>query len=128
MEMPLPSHPPLELPDRKNNRAAKAASACAIGSIVLHLIGLGLSASEPSLSGICGWSDMLACLASIILGITGLVQIQHHPDQKGKGWAITGIVIGVLRIFIIPVFSVLSLLAPTIGDISTKINSTLTAP
>ncbi|MGA2490790.1 MAG: DUF4190 domain-containing protein [Anaerolineales bacterium] len=128
METPLPSPPPLELPDRKNNRAAKAAGACAIGSIMLHLIGLGLSASEPSLSGICGWIDMLACLAGIILGIIGLVQIQHHPGQRSKGWAITGIVIGVLRIFIIPVFSVLSLLVPTIGDISMKINGTLTAP
>jgi hypothetical protein len=127
MEAPLAPLPPLEQADRKNNSLAVAAGACGIGSIVTQLIGLGLASVDQSIAslfnGIAGW----AWLAGIVLGIVGLIQIRRHPGQKGKGWAITGIGIGILRICIV-VVSILFLAGPSIGTIATKISATMTAP
>jgi hypothetical protein len=129
MEPPLAPPPSIEKPEQKNNSTALAAGACGIGSIVAQLLGSGLAAIDPSIAGICNGIGGIAWLAGIILGIIGLIQISRNPGQKGKGWAIAGIGIGILRICIIVVMT-LSLIPinPFVGQISTKISSTLTAP
>jgi len=129
METPLSPLPPTEQPDHKNNNTAVAAGVCGIGSIVAQLLGLGLASVEPSFAGICNGLGGLAWLAGIVLGIVGLIQIGRHPGQKGRGWAITGIVLGVLRICIVVVMTLLLVpVGPVVGTVSTKISSTLLAP
>jgi hypothetical protein len=128
MEAPLPPLPPAEKPIPVNNSLAVAAGVCGIVSIVMQLIGLGLAAAfDPSIESICNGIGGFAWLAGIILGIVGLVQIRRHPGQKGKGWAITGISLGILRICIV-VVTILLLTVPSVNTISTKISSTLQAP
>jgi hypothetical protein len=127
METPISTLPPTEPPDRVNNGLAVAAGAFGIGSIVAQLLGLVLTSVDPTIQSLCSGIGGIAWLAGIVLGIVGLVQIKRHPGQKGKGWAITGIVLGVLRICIV-VVSVLLLAGPTIGTIATKISATMTAP
>ena len=127
METPLAPLPPVEPPVHVNNRLAVAAGACGIGSIVAQLLGLGLAAVDSSILSICYGIGGLAWLLGIVLGIAGLVQISRHPNQKGKGWAITGIGLGILRICIV-VVSVLFLAGPSISTVSTRISATLTAP
>ena len=129
METPVPPTPPIEQADRKNNGAAVAAGAFGIGSIVIQLLSLGLATVDPSITSICSAAGGIAWLAGIVLGIVGLVQIRRHPDQKGKAWAITGIVLGILRICI-GVITILLLVpvGPVIGQVSTQISSTLIAP
>jgi len=127
METPVPPSPPIEQPERKNNSAAVAAGVCGIGSFVAQLLGLGLAAIDPSITSICSGVGGMAWIAGIVLGILGLVQIRRHPNQKGKAWAITGIVLGILRICFV-VISVLLLAGPSIDIVSTRISATLTAP
>jgi hypothetical protein len=128
METPLPPLPPVKQPIQVNNSLAVAAGICGIGSIVMQLIGLGLAAAfDPTIASICNGIGGFAWLAGIIFGIVGLVQIRRHPGQKGKGWAITGISLGILRICIV-VVTILLLAVPSVGTISTKISSTLPAP
>ena len=128
METPLPHLP--EQSGQKNNGLAVAAGWLGIGSIVMYLIGLGISFVLPQAQVICQGTGGLAGLVGIILGIIGLVQINKNPGQKGKGWAITGIVIGGLVICIAPVLVIttLALLGPAIGNVFSKINGTLVAP
>jgi hypothetical protein len=129
METPVPSLTPLEPSLRKNNSMAVAAGACGIGSIVLQLLGLGLAAAvDPSAASICNGIGGFAWLAGIVLGIVGLVQIRRHPGQKGIAWAITGIVLGILRICIVVVVTLLLIPGSVIGTVSTQISSTLIAP
>jgi len=127
METPLSPLPPVEQPEQKNNRVALAAGACGIGSIVAQLLGFGLATIDRSIQSLCNGIGGIAWLAGIVLGIIGLIQISRHPGQKGRGWAITGIGMGILRICIGTVVSLL-LLSPVIGTVSTKISSTLIAP
>ena len=127
METPVTPPPPIEQPEQTNNRVALAAGACGIGSIVAQLLGFGVAAIDPSIVGLCNGIGGIAWLAGIILGIVGLIQISRHPGQKGRGWAITGIGMGILRICIVTVTSLL-ILNPVIGIVSTKISSTLIAP
>ena len=127
METPLSPLPPIEQPEQKNNSVALAAGACGIGSIGAQLLGFGLAVIDPSIVSICNGIGGIAWLAGIVLGIVGLIQISRHPGQKGRGWAITGIGMGILRICIVTVTSLL-ILSPVIGTVSTKISSTLIAP
>jgi hypothetical protein len=128
METPLSPLPPVKQPIQVNNSLAVAAGICGIASIVMQLIGLGLAAAfDPTIASICNGIGGFAWLAGIILGIVGLVQIRRHPGQKGKGWAITGISLGILRICIV-VVTILLLTVPSVNTISTKISSTLQAP
>jgi Ca2+/Na+ antiporter len=127
METPVPPPLPIEQRDRGNNGAAVAAGVCGIGSIVAQLLGLWLASVDPSITSICSAVGGIAWIAGIVLGIVGLVQIRRHPNQKGKAWAITGIVLGILRICIV-VVSVLLLTGPSIDIVSTRISATLTAP
>ncbi len=127
MEAPLPPNPQMEQSAKKNNSNAIAAAACGIGSIAAQVIGLGLAGGDQTITSLCNGIGGLAWIAGIVLGIVGLVQIKRHPGQKGKGWAITGIVLGILRICIVT-GSVLFLAGPSIGTIATKISATMTVP
>src|SRR5512137_360561 len=127
MEAPVLPNPSIEKISQKTNQFAIAAGACGIGSFVLQLIGLGLGSLNSSISSICNGISGWAWIAGIVLGIIGLVQIRRHPEQKGKGWAITGIGLGVLRICIVTVTSLL-LVTPIIGTVSTRISTTLSVP
>ena len=128
MESPVAALP--EQMDRKNNRLALAAGWLGIGSVVSFLIGFGIGFVILPASFVCQGVAVVACLAGLILGIIGLVQIKNNPGQKGKGWAITGIVIGGLTICIAPVLviSTLLILGPAVGNVFSKINSSLVAP
>ena len=127
MEAPLPPNPLMEQPVKKNNGNAIAAAACGIGSIAAQGIGLGLAGGDQTITSLCNGIGGLAWIAGIILGIIGLVQIRRHPEQKGKGWAFTGIGLGILRICIVVVATLL-LVTPVIGTVSTRLSATLTIP
>jgi hypothetical protein len=53
---------------------------------------------------ITGIISLLCCQilgpVSLILGIVALSQIKHNPQQKGSGFAIAGIVLGILSLLI----------------------------
>jgi hypothetical protein len=114
-------------PERKNNAAAVAAGACGIGSIAAQLLAFGVTAIDPSLTGICNAIGGLAWVAGIVLGVVGLVQIHRHPEERGRGWAIAGIGLGILRICIV-LISILLITGTSIGTVSTLISATLIAP
>jgi hypothetical protein len=128
METPLPPLP--DQPVQKNNGLALAAGWLGIGSIVMFLLGLGIGFVYPQVTFVCQTVAVLACLTGIILGIVGLVQIKNNPGQKGKGMAITGIVIGGLVVCAAPVIVITTLLilGPVIGNVFSKINSNLVVP
>ncbi len=126
--MEMPATPLPEQPVRRNNGPAIAAGWSGIGSVVIFLIGFGVSFAFPGVQSFCLGIGGLACLAGFILGIIGLVQIKRHLDQKGKGWAITGIVIGAFFVCAAPVFAIMLLLGPTVGNVFSGINGTLIAP
>ena len=125
-----------ELADRKNNPLALAAGLLGIGSIVVALVGLLGFLAPAFLSialAICCGLAFLMDLVALVLGIIGLVQLKNHPEQKGKGWAITGIVFGGLAIILLclsPVLvtSILLILGPIVGNVFTEINNTLVVP
>ncbi len=49
---------------------------------------------------------------SIVLGIVALSQIKQNPQQTGSGFAITGIVLGILSLILIVIFFLLLLSFP----------------
>lgn len=49
---------------------------------------------------------------SIVLGAVALSQIKQHPEQEGSGFAITGIVLGVIGLLIMLVAAVVMASAP----------------
>lgn len=106
----LPTISPMEQPIRVNNRSAVAAGVCGIGSILAQLLGLALGAANQSTLSLCNGIGGLAWIAGIVFGILGLVQIRRHPGQKGTGWALAGIGLGLLRVCIV---TVLLLIAPS---------------
>jgi hypothetical protein len=130
METPLPPYSPVPPQEQISNPLAIAAGSCGIGSIGVIVFGVALTASIPSVAMICNGLGVIACLVGLVLGIVALVQINHNPGQKGKGWAITGIVIGGITICVGPVvvISILMILGPIIGNVFTKINSSLMVP
>jgi hypothetical protein len=132
METPLP--PLNEQPVVKNNSLAIAAGWCGIGSVAVSLLSILIVAiaKAPALTICCGVA-WLAALVGLVLGIVALVQMKNNPGQKGKGMAITGIVIGGLALLmacIAPflIVPVLALLGPVIGNTFSKINSNLIVP
>jgi hypothetical protein len=124
MESPVPPLP--EQMDQKNNRLAIAAGWCGFGAIVMAVIGFGVQIAIPGNGAFCSGLGVLAALVGFILGIIGLVQIGKNPGQKGKGMAITGIVVGALVACVAPVvIAVLLMLGPVIGNVFSSINSSL---
>jgi len=61
----------------------------------------------PTLPFLCGTISGLFSLGAVVTGIVGLVQVRHG-GQKGRGLAITGIVLGILGV-------IASCLIPFIG-------------
>jgi uncharacterized membrane protein HdeD (DUF308 family) len=122
-----------DLTTRKNNPLAQAAGWLGIGSAIIALIGFVITIFFPiAFLFTCGLG-ILMDLVALVLGIIGLVQLKSHPEQKGKGMAILGIVFGAVAVILLclsPVLvtAVLALLGPVIGNVFTKINSTLVAP
>jgi hypothetical protein len=108
---PAPQQAPLQ-PIRVNNRSAVAAGICGIASIAAQVLGLGLAGGDQSIASLCSGIGGLAWIAGIVLGILGLVQIRRHPDQKGTGWALAGIGLGLLRVCIV---TILLLIAPSVA-------------
>jgi hypothetical protein len=124
---------PPDLTTRKNNPLAQAAGLLGIGSIVLSLLGIVISLLFHVLAivGIvfCGISFLMD-LVALVLGIIGLVQLKSHPEQKGKGMAILGIVFGAITVILLclsPVLvtAVLALLGPVVGNVFSNINNGL---
>ena len=62
------------------------------------LVPMGPQSALAMIAGYCGLFSILVVPApfAIILGILGLRDIAAHPEKKGKGRAITGIVMGSL--------------------------------
>jgi hypothetical protein len=121
------SIPPLPEPmQQKNNRLAIAAGWLGIGAIVMAVIGFGLQIAVPGNGALCSGLGELAALVGFVLGIIGLVQISKNPGQKGKGMAITGIVVGALVACVAPVvIAILLMLGPVIGNVFSGINNSL---
>jgi hypothetical protein len=58
----------------------------------------------------CGW--ILIAPTAIVLGAVALSQLKGHPELTGRGFAIVGIVLGVVAILIYGSFAVFCLLNP----------------
>lgn len=96
-------------------------SGIAIASFVLGLCGL-LFAWVP------GFGQILLILA-IIFGFVGLSKIKKNPELGGKTFAILGIVLGFLMLFVSLVFLVVTLswvmVSNNLDDVSSKIDSNI---
>jgi len=125
--METPGTPLPEQMGQKNNGTAIAAGWLGISSILMFLIGFGLGFANPAVQVVCQGIAVVACLTALVLGIIALVQIKNNPGQKGNGMAITGIVIGGLTICAAPVLVITNLMifGPAIGNVFSKINSSL---
>jgi hypothetical protein len=121
------SVPPLpDQMEKKNNGLAIAAGWLGIGAIVLAVIGFVVQIAAPGNGAFCSGLGVLVALVGFVLGIIGLVQISKNPGQKGKGMAITGIVVGALVACVAPVvIAMLLMLGPVIGNVFSSINSSL---
>jgi hypothetical protein len=127
METPLP---PVEPAISKNNQMALIAGILGLGSIAVALLGLLVSLVLPAAFLIFCGLGLLMDLVALVLGIIGLVQLKNHPEQKGKGLAITGIVFGGLAVVLLclsPVIitAVLALLGPVIGNVFSQVNNSI---
>jgi len=56
------------------------------------VLGVGAGAGEPAF----GFAGLLAPVVAILLGLIGLIQIEHDPHVGGRALAITGIVAGLV--------------------------------
>ncbi len=128
METPLP--PDLTQPSG-TNKLGLTAGILGIASVVVGLIGFLTNFVIPGfLFILCSGLGILMDLTALVLGIIALTQIKKNPGQAGKGWAITGIVFGALAILLICVSpflitTILVILGPVIGNVFSKINSSL---
>ncbi|KAF0106299.1 MAG: RDD domain containing protein [Anaerolineaceae bacterium] len=116
----------------RNNKLATAGLVTGILALLSYCLSIVISFFQSLwLPIILMGSGALLSLASLITGIIGLVQVnKSQGEQKGKGFAITGIVLGglgVLAICILPIV-VLTLLGPVIGNVFSEVNSNLNVP
>jgi uncharacterized membrane protein len=117
---------------------ALTAGILGLGSIVVVLIGILANLVLPGIGSACGCGlGLLMGIVGLILGIIGQAQIKNRPGEKGKGMAVTGIIIGILSVLaicVIPVVlvlgggAILTFLGPQIGNIFTQITSALGTP
>ncbi len=138
--MGIPTAQPTGQPAQKTNGLALTAGILSIAGIVVTVIGF-VSTFIPLLGPFglacgCGLGLLMAILG-LILGFIALAQLKSHPEQKGKGLAVLGIVIGILSILSICVGGILiavggtaalTILGPQIGNIFSQINSSLATP
>ncbi len=136
--MDAPVQPPIPAqPAQKNNSLALTAGILGIASIVVSALGFLVNFVLPGV-GLCGCGlGLLAAIAGLVLGFIGQSQLKSRPAEKGKGWAITGIVIGIVSILSICVFIVLAVVfgatfltmfGPVIGNVFSEINNSLITP
>jgi hypothetical protein len=85
---PLPAHP--------------RTSPMAVWAMVMGIASLTLCC--------CVW--FLAAPVAIVLGAVGLSQFKSHPELTGRGFAITGIVLGIVTIVIYAAVTVFCFLNP----------------
>jgi hypothetical protein len=64
------------------------------------------------LSLLCCFCWILVAPVAIVLGAVALSQLKSHPELTGRGFAITGIVLGILAILIYAATSVFFVLHP----------------
>jgi hypothetical protein len=119
--------------DRKNNMLAMAAGILGLSSLAVSLLGFLASLLLPAAFLVFCGLTLLMNLVALALGIIGLVQLKSHPEQKGKGMAITGIVFGavsLLLLCLLPVLgtALLALLGPTIGNVFSGISNQIVVP
>ncbi len=81
--------------EKRNNNLATASLCFALGNIILFIILANVQMDLKLILLIC----LLVCASAFITGIVGVTQINKDETQKGKGMAITGIVLGALGIF-----------------------------
>ena len=85
-------------------------------------IHLGAPPSAPATSQMAVWSMVTGIFAllccqflgpvSIILGAVALSRLKRDPQQSGRGFAITGIVLGALAILVTAIFLVAVIVSP----------------
>ncbi len=132
MEAPVPAP---AAPGQKTNGLALAAGILGICGIAASLLGFLLNAILPGFASVCGCGlGLLAAVVGLILGFVSQAQIKNHPGEKGKGMAVTGIVIGIVGLVtacLLPVLvlvggtAVIALLGPTIGNVFSEISTQL---
>jgi MFS family permease len=115
METPQPMPPTLI----RNNLYALLSPISGVLAFVGNCINL-VFAVIPGLPFLCGTFNGVFSLGALITGIVGLVQLKHTP-QKGRGLAITGILLGTLGLIascLIPLIgtAILAALGWRIGD------------
>ncbi len=120
---------------RKRNGLAVTAGILGLGSIVVVILGF-LSTLIPVVGPVglacgCGLGPLMTLLG-MIFGFVGQAQIKGHPEQTGKGWAVLGIVIGILSIilscvivivFIVGGGAIVGILGPQIGNVISQITT-----
>ncbi|MFH1360959.1 MAG: DUF4190 domain-containing protein [Candidatus Omnitrophota bacterium] len=75
-------------------------------------LGLAIASLVCGLFFLIPLLGMLLGIIAIILGIIALVQISKNKETlKGNGLAITGIVLGAISIFIVPIFALMAAIA-----------------
>ena len=126
--------PPVEA-GPKNNTMAIISLVAGIVGILSSCVGpFVVTFFLPILAVFCVGGGGLLGIASLVTGIIGATQIKKSAGaEKGKGMAITGIVLGAINIIIpcalvalMPVL--LAILGPVIGDVFSQINSSLVVP
>jgi hypothetical protein len=70
---------------------------------------------------VTGILSLLCCCGcaapvAIVLGIVALSQLKNHPEQTGRGFAIAGIVLGIVALVVSAGFSVFYYLNPDFQD------------
>ena len=79
--------------EKKNNLFALISMCLALANIVFLFV-LGNVISVTNVYLVC----LVSSFGAAVLGIVGLVQIKKDETQKGKGMAITGLVLGLLGV------------------------------
>jgi hypothetical protein len=132
VEPAIPPVPPAE-PGPKTNVLAITSLATGILGILSACLGTPLvSMVLPVFAFFCLGGGGLLGLVSVITGIIAQNQISTR-NEGGKGLAIGGIISGALTIaalclLIVITFVLLIMMGPVIGNVFSRINSTLQSP
>ena len=126
--------PPLET-GPKNNTMSLVSLISGVVGILSSCVGpFVVTFFLPVLAIFCVGGGALLGVASLVTGIIGTSQVSKSAGaEKGKGMAITGIVLGAINIIIpcalvmlMPALAII--LGPAIGDVFSQINSNLITP
>jgi hypothetical protein len=81
--------PPAYYPQQPMVGVGDRSNSLAVASFVCGILGL-----------VPFWVGFILCVAAIVMGAFGIQQANRLPDQRGKGLAIAGLVLGI--VFIVP--------------------------